>query len=175
VNRLLALEAFKQVTAPFAGRITARQIDVGSLVNVGSGSPGTPLYTVAQTNPLNIFANVPQSDAPSVHEGLKVRLLVEEYPTRNFEATVVRTADALDPASRTLNTEMQIANDDGALFSGMYAQLEFTLRDAGSPIVIPASAFVFGADGSKVATLTKDSRVHGKRLQSAAISALKLR
>jgi RND family efflux transporter MFP subunit len=164
VNRLLALEGFKQVTAPFAGRITARQIDVGSLVNVGSGSTGTPLYTVAQTNPLNIFVNVPQSDAPSIHDGLKVRLLVEEYPTRNFEATVVRTADALDPASRTLNTEMQIANDDGALFAGMYAQLEFTLLDAGSPIVIPASAFVFGADGSKVATLTKDGRIHWQKI-----------
>ena len=164
VNRLLALESFKQVTAPFAGRITARQIDVGSLVNVGSGSTGTPLYTIAQTNPLNIFVNVPQSDAPSIHDGLKVRLLVEEYPARNFEATVVRTADALDPASRTLNTEMQIANDDGALFAGMYAQLEFTLLDALSPIVIPASAFVFGADGSKVATLTKDSRVHWQKI-----------
>lgn len=164
LNRLLALEAFKQVTAPFDGRITARQIDVGSLVNVGSGTTGTPLYTIAQTNPLNIFVNVPQSDAPSIHDGLKVRLNVEEYSNRDFEATVVRTAKALDPASRTLNTEMQIANDDGALFAGMYGQLEFTLARAGSRIVIPANAFVFGAGGSMVAVLTKEDRIHWQKI-----------
>lgn len=165
VNRLLALEAFKNVTAPFAGRVTARQIDIGSLVNVGSGNAGTPLYTIAQTNPLNIFVNVPQSDAPLIHEGLKVRLLVEEYPNRDFEATVVRTASALDPISRTLNTEIQIGNDDGALYAGMYARLKFTLRDAGSPIVIPANAFVFGNDGSQVATLTGNNRVHWQKIE----------
>lgn len=165
VDRLLALEAFKKVTAPFAGRVTTRQIDVGSLVNVGSGSAGTPLYTIAQTNPLNIFVNVPQSEAPSIYDGLKVRLLVEEYPNRDFEATVVRTARALDPVSRTLNTEIQIANDDGALFAGMYAQLKFTLREAGARIVIPANAFVFGADGSRVATLTKDNHIHWQKIE----------
>jgi len=164
VNRLLALEDFKKVTAPFDGRITARQIDVGSLVNIGSGNTGTPLYMIAQTNLLNIFVDVPQSDAPAICDGMKVRLFVEEYPNRDFEATVVRTAGALDPSSRTLNTEMQIANNDGALFVGMYVQLKFTLRNPSSPIVIPANAFVFGADGSRVATLTKDNRVHWQKI-----------
>ena len=79
------------------------------------------MYQIAQTNPLNIFVNVPQSNAPEIHEGLAAKLLVNEYPNRNFEARVTRTAAALDPASRTLNTELQIPNDDGALYSGMYA------------------------------------------------------
>jgi membrane fusion protein, multidrug efflux system len=105
VERLAALEAFKNVTAPFAGRITARLIDIGTLVSAGSGSAGTTLYQIAQTNPLNIFVDVPQSNAPDIHSGLAAKLLVSEYPKRDFEATVTRTAAALNPASRTLNTE----------------------------------------------------------------------
>jgi RND family efflux transporter MFP subunit len=165
VARLMALEAFKNVTAPFAGRITARQIDVGTLVSAGSGSAGTTLYEIAQTNPLNIFANVPQSNAPDIHEGLAAKLLVEEYPNRDFEATVIRTAAALDPASRTLNTELQIPNDDGALYAGMYAHVKFTLSDGNGPIIIPADAFVFKTEGPQVATLTKDDRIHWQKIQ----------
>lgn len=160
VDRLAALEQFKRVVAPFSGTITSRQIDVGTLVTADSASSGTPLYTIAATNPLNVFVNVPQSDAPSIHVGLKVKLLVEEYPTRDFEATVVRTAGALDPNSRTLNTEMQIENDDGALFAGMYAQLKFALTSHARPNVIPANAFAFRKEGSQVALLTNDNKIH---------------
>ena len=165
VERLMALEAFKNVTAPFAGRITARLIDIGTLVSAGSGSAGTTLYQIAQTNPLNIFVNVPQSNAPDIHEGLAAKLLVNEYPNRNFEARVTRTAAALDPASRTLNTELQIPNDDGALYAGMYAYVKFTLSDGNGPIIIPANAFVFKTEGSQVATLTKDDRIHWQKIQ----------
>lgn len=165
VDRLVALEAYKRVTAPFTGTITSRQIDVGTLVNAGSGSSGTPLYTIAATNPLNIFVNVPQSDAPSIHVGQKVKLLVQEYPNRDFVATVVRTAGALDPASRTLNTEMQIENDDGALFAGMYVQLKFSLNSKERPVVIPANAFAFRTEGSQVAMVTADSKVHWQTIE----------
>ena len=165
VERLMALEAFKNVTAPFAGRITARLIDIGTLVSAGSGSAGTTLYQIAQTNPLNIFVNVPQSNAPDIHDGLAAKLLVNEYPNRNFEARVTRTAAALDPASRTLNTELQIPNDDGALYAGMYAYVKFTLSDGNGPIIIPANAFVFKTEGPQVATLTKDDRIHWQKIQ----------
>ena len=165
VERLAALEAFKNVTAPFAGRITARLIDIGTLVSAGSGSAGTTLYQIAQTNPLNIFVDVPQSNAPDIHEGLAAKLLVEEYPNRDFEARVVRTAAALDPASRTLNTELQVPNDDGALYAGMYAHVKFTLSDGNGPIIIPANAFVLTSEGSQVATLTKDNRIHWQKIQ----------
>ena len=165
VARLMALEAFKNVTAPFAGRITARLIDIGTLVSAGSGSAGTTLYQIAQTNPLNIFVNVPQSNAPDIREGLAAKLLVNEYPNRNFEAKVTRTAAALDPASRTLNTELQIPNDDGALYAGMYAYVKFTLSDGNGPIIIPANTFVFKTEGPQVATLTKDDRIHWQKIQ----------
>ena len=165
VERLVALETFKNVTAPFAGRITARLIDIGTLVSAGSGSAGTTLYQIAQTNPLNIFVNVPQSNAPDIHEGLAAKLLVNEYPNRDFEAKVTRTAAALDPASRTLNTELQIPNDDGALYAGMYAYVKFTLSGGNGPIIIPANAFVFETKGSQVATLTKDDRIHWQKIQ----------
>ena len=165
VARLMALEAFKNVTAPFDGRITARLIDIGTLVSAGSGSAGTTLYQIAQTNPLNIFVNVPQSNAPDIHDGLAAKLLVEEYPNRNFEAKVVRTAAALDPASRTLNTELQISNDDGALFAGMYAHVKFTLSGGNGPVILPANAFVFKTEGPQAATLTKDGRIHWQKIQ----------
>jgi membrane fusion protein, multidrug efflux system len=165
VARLMALEAFKNVTAPFDGRITARLIDIGTLVSAGSGSAGTTLYQIAQTNPLNIFVNVPQSNAPEIHEGLAAKLLVNEYPNRNFEARVTRTAAALDPASRTLNTELQIPNDDGALYSGMYAYVKFTLSDGNGPVILPANAFVFKTEGPQAATLTKDGRIHWQKIQ----------
>jgi RND family efflux transporter MFP subunit len=165
VARLMALEAFKNVTAPFDGRVTARLIDIGTLVSAGSGSAGTTLYQIAQTNPLNIFVNVPQSNAPEIHEGLAAKLLVNEYPNRNFEARVTRTAAALDPASRTLNTELQIPNDDGALYAGMYAYVKFTLSDGNGPVILPANAFVFKTEGPQAATLTKDGRIHWQKIQ----------
>ena len=165
VARLVALEAFKKVTAPFDGRITARLIDIGTLVSAGSGSVGTTLYQIAQTNPLNIFVNVPQSNAPDIREGLAAKLLVNEYPNRDFEARVTRTAGALDPASRTLNTELQIPNDDGALYAGMYVYVKFTLSDGNGPMIIPANAFVFKTEGPQVATLTKDGRIHWQKIQ----------
>ena len=165
VDRLVALEDFEKVVAPFTGRITSRLIDIGTLVSAGSGTAGTPLYTIAQTNPLDIYVNVPQSNVPYIHVGLGVELLVTEYPNRHFKGNVIRTAGALDPASRTLNTEIEIPNDDGALYAGMYAQVKFTLNEDHSPIIIPANAFVFKVGGSQVATLTPDHKIHWQKIE----------
>jgi membrane fusion protein, multidrug efflux system len=166
VEILVALQAFKNVTAPFAGRITSRAIDVGTLVSAGSGSVGTVLYTLAKTNPLDIFVTVPQTNVPSIHAGLAVRLLAPEYLDRVFEAKVIRTAGALDPASRTLLTEVEIPNDDGALYAGMYAQVKFTLQDQTNPLTIPANTFVFKTEGSQVAMLTKGNKIHWQKIQT---------
>ncbi len=165
VERLVALQEFNNVTAPFQGRITSRVIDVGSLVSAGSGTAGTALFTLAKTNPLDIYVSVPQTDVPAIHDGLSVRLLVPEYPNRDFEAKVIRTAGALDPQSRTLVTEVEIPNDDGALYAGMYAEVKFALEDKDRPIIIPANAFVFKAEGSEVVTLTKENKVHWQKIQ----------
>ena len=165
VRVLTETQGFKQVTAPFAGRITARKVDVGSLVSAGSGTAGTALYTLAMTDPLDIYVSVPQTNVPSIHDGLDVDLLVPEYPSRKFTAKVVRTAGALDPTSRTMLTEVEIPNKDGALYAGMYAQVKFSLPNPDGPLVIPANAFAFRVEGAQVATLTNDNKIHWQSLK----------
>ena len=164
VARLEALQAFKQVTAPFEGTITSRKIDVGSLVSQGSGTAGTVLFTLAQIDPLRIFIDVPQADSPLIAVGMEAKLDVRERANRNFTGHVTRTAGALDPTSRTLLTEVEIPNHDGALFVGMYAQVKFTLANQGAPIIIPDSAFVFRPEGPLVAVVTNENKIHWQKI-----------
>jgi membrane fusion protein (multidrug efflux system) len=165
LERLEQLEGFKKITAPFAGTIVARNVDVGTLVSSGSGTSGTLLFNLAQTDPLRIFVNVPQTNVPSIRTGITARLLVPEYPARDFEGQVVRTAGALDPASRTLLTEVEIPNHDGALFPGMYAQIKFTLQEASAPIIIPENAFLFRSEGTQVAIADEHNRIHWQTIR----------
>jgi len=157
--------AFNQIIAPFDGRITNRYLDVGALVSAGSGAAGTAIYDLAQTDPLRIYVYVPQTDAPLIHLGGTARLLVREHPDRDFIATVTRTAGAIDPASRTLLTELQIPNKDGALYSGMYAEAEFVLKDtSAAPIIVTANAFQFGTAGPQV-VVVRDGKIHWQAIQ----------
>ncbi len=165
VARLEQLQGFKKIIAPFDGRITSRLIDVGSLVSQGSGTVGTVLYTLAQVDPLRVFVFVPQSDAPLITTGLKAKVLVAERANRDFIGQVTRTAGALDPTSRTLLTEVQVPNHDGALLAGMYAQVKFELEDSGAPIFIPSDAFVFRTEGPQVATVTKENKIHWQKIE----------
>jgi RND family efflux transporter MFP subunit len=165
LERLEQLEGFKKITAPFAGTITARNVDVGTLVSSGSGTSGTLLFNLAQTDPLRIFVYVPQANVPSITTGITAQLLVPEYPGRDFEGRVVRTAGALDPASRTLLTELEISNHDGALFPGMYAQVKFTLQEANAPVIIPENAFIFRSEGTQVAIADEHNRIHWQTIR----------
>jgi membrane fusion protein, multidrug efflux system len=165
LERLEQLEGFKKITAPFAGTITARNVDVGTLVSSGSGTSGTLLFNLAQTDPLRIFVYVPQTNVPSIRTGIIAQLLVPEYPTRDFEGRVVRTAGALDSVSRTLLTELEIPNHDGALFPGMYAQVKFTLQEANAPIIIPENAFIFRSEGTQVAIADEHDRIHWQTIR----------
>jgi RND family efflux transporter MFP subunit len=160
VQRLTELQKFKHVTAPFDGKITSRKIDIGSLVSEGSGTAGTVLFTLAQTDPLRVFVDVPQADAPLIEVGSEVKVLVNERANRDFTGKVTRTAGAIDPTSRTMRVEVQVPNHDGALFAGMYATVKFTLHDQASPIIIPSNVFVFRSNGTQVATVTKDNKIH---------------
>lgn len=165
VSRLEQLQGFKKIVAPFDGRITSRKIDVGSLVSQGSGTAGTVLYTLAQIDPLRIFVYVPQSDSPLVAVGMDTKILVQEYANRDFTGKVTRTAGALDPTSRTMLTEVQVPNHDGALFAGMYAQVKFELVDKGAPILIPSNVFVFRPEGPQVAVVTKENKIHWQKIE----------
>ncbi len=165
LSRLEQLQAFKKITAPFAGKITARKIDNGSLVSAGSGTSGTVLFTLAQTDPLRVFVDVPQDEAGLIKVGSEARLIVKELAGRDFIGKVTRTSGALDPAARTLRTEVGIPNHDGALFSGMYAQVRFELSDTSSPIIIPANVFVFRSGGTEVALVTPDNKIHWQKIE----------
>ena len=159
VENLQVQQNFQKITAPFTGVITKRAVDVGALVSAGGSNTGTLLFAIAQSDPLRIFVNVPQSDAPDIVEGMKAKVLVPEYPGRDFEGVVARTAGAIDPASRTLLTEVDIPNHDGALYAGMYGQIKFVLEQKSPSLLIPANAFTFKTAGSQVAVV-RDGRIH---------------
>ena len=164
VGQLQQLLAYNQVTAPFPGTITARKIDVGALVSAGSGSAGTPLFSLAKTDPVEIYVKVPEVNAPSIQDGMAAGIIVQELKKREFAGKVVRNSGALDFQSRTLLTQVEIQNHEGTLLSGMYAQVKFTLVDANAPLIIPSTAFVFRGTGTQVVILDKDNKVHWQRI-----------
>jgi RND family efflux transporter MFP subunit len=165
VNQLEQLVAFNQIIAPFDGVITYRYLDIGALVSAGSGAAGTAIYGLAQTDPLRIYVYVPQENAPEIRVGATAKLLVREYPGREFIATVTRTAGAIDPASRTLLTELQIPNKEGTLYAGMYGEIEFGLHGgAQGPIIVPANAFMFRPEGPQV-VVVRGNKIHWQTLQ----------
>jgi RND family efflux transporter MFP subunit len=160
VQRLAELQAFRQVRAPFAGVITARNVDVGALVSAGSGASIREMFRLAQTHTLRVFVNVPQSEAPAVRQGLACILEVEEYRGRRFPGTVARTANALDAASRTLLTEVRTPNPDGILLPGMYATVNFRVRRQNPPLLIPSAAFRNTAGGPVAAVVGEGAVIH---------------
>jgi len=161
VQRLMALQSFQKVEAPFAGIITARGTDRGALITSGSGSAASPpLFRVAHVENLRIFVNVPQTFVRSIVPGQEVRVLVPEYPQRPFVGKIASTAGALDPASRTLLTEVRLRNEDLALMPGMYAQVKFSLTPADAVWVVPATALIARAAGPQVAAVHTDGTVH---------------
>ncbi len=159
--RLNELLAYLTVRAPFDGVITERNVDEGALVTDGS----TLLFRIAQTDRLRTFLNVPQSDAPSVRVGQKAFLAIPDLPGRKFPAAVTRTANALDPASRTLLVEVQAANPDGELLPGMYAQVDLAVPRKNPALVIPSDTLVVHSDGPQVAVVDGNGLVHFRHIQ----------
>jgi RND family efflux transporter MFP subunit len=164
LRQLEKVQGFQQILAPFAGKIAARNIDVGTLVTAGTGNSGTPLFSLVQSDVLRVYVFAPQENAPSIHEGLAAKIVLQEYPGQEFDGKVTRTAGALDPQSRTLQVEVQVPNHQGKLYAGMYGQVKFLLADDNAPIVVPADAFVFRAEGPQVVTVTNDNRIHWQKI-----------
>jgi len=159
VQRLLALQSFQKVEAPFAGIITTRGIDRGALITSGSGTGASPLFRIARVENLRIFVNVPQTFVRSIVPGQEARILVPEYPHRPFVGRIASTAGALDPTSRTLLTEVRLGNEDHALMPGMYAQVKFSVVPADAVWVIPATALLARAAGSQVIAVGRGGTV----------------
>ena len=160
VQRLTALQSFQQLAAPFDGIITARAVDRGALIPAGSGSASAPLFRIARAERLRIYVRVPQTWVRALTPGGQARVLVPEFPERTFLGHVVSTAGALDQASRTLLTEVQIPNDDGSLLPGMFANVHLAITRAEPPLWLPATALILGAGGMQVALVRDDQTVH---------------
>ncbi len=160
VRRLEELESFKNVYAPFSGVLTRRNVDPGALINSGAGAAGKELFDIARVDPLRVYVSVPQAYAPSMKVGVKATVTLQEFPGQKFMGVVVRTADAIDPATRTLNTEVDVPNQDGKLLPGSFGQVHFVTGTSVPRITIPVNAMLFRAEGPRAAVVDKDDRVH---------------
>ena len=158
VRRLEQLESFKHIYAPFSGVITQRNTDVGALINAGaSGQKG--LFDLAQVDPLRVYVSVPQSYSPSVRPGMPAYIQLDEYPGKKFSGKVARSADAIDPGTRTLLTEVDVENRDGKLLPGAYAQVHFAVPVQTVRISVPVNALLFRAEGPRVAVVGPDDKI----------------
>jgi RND family efflux transporter MFP subunit len=159
VARLRELESFKRVVAPFSGVITARNTDIGALINAGQ-STGAELFRIADMHKLRIFVQVPEGYAAVTRPGLEADLRFAEQPGRTFTATTVRTSNALDPTLRTLQVELELDNANRDVFPGAYAEVHFKLPASAQSLRLPANTVLFRAAGLQVATL--DGQKHVK-------------
>jgi RND family efflux transporter MFP subunit len=158
VARLQELESFKRITAPFDGVVTARNTDIGALIDAGQ-TTGTALFRVADTNKLRVYVDVPEPYAPKTQPGIQVALRFNEHPGKDYPAVLVRTARALEPTLRTLRVELQVDNSRGELFPGAYAEVHFKLPGSSSTLRIPATALIFRSQGLQVATVDGSNKV----------------
>ena len=165
VDRLQQLTGFERVYAPFEGIITARNVDPGTLITSGSTQQTTQLFSLAQVDTLRIFVYVPQAYAFDVRVGQSADVALREQPDRVFTGTVTRTAGAIDTASGTLLTEVQVPNHDEALLSGSYVTVHFKLHRANPPLLIPGTALLVNGAGIRVAVIGSDATLHYKPIQ----------
>ena len=154
VDRLDQMVGFEKVYAPFTGTITARDVDIGTLINAGAGTAGGhEMFHMDDEHVMRVYVNVPQIDSPSCTPGTPADLTLEQYPGRRFHGKVVRTAKAVDPTSRTLLVEVDVPNPNGVLVPGDYTEVHFNLHVVKQTLIIPAAALLFRQEGLRVATV----------------------
>ncbi len=164
VRRLERIQSFERLLAPFEGVVTGRNVERGDLVTAGGGG-ARARFTVAQARTLRIQVRVPQAYAVDLRPGQAAEVLVRERPGRSFSGKVARTAEALDPSSRTLLTEVQLDNSAGQLLPGMYAQIRFAVPRSRPVVTIPADALIANAQGTRVAVVDRQNRVHFRQVE----------
>jgi RND family efflux transporter MFP subunit len=158
VDRLAAEEGFKRLVAPFDGIVTARETDIGALINVGAAG-GAELFVVSDTRKLRVYVNVPQNYVPSVPPGTKATISVPEHPGKTYSGTVESSADAVDPSSGTTLMQLIVDNAAGEMMPGDYASIHLQVIPRAHVLSIPSSALIFDAKGLSVATVQSDNRV----------------
>jgi RND family efflux transporter MFP subunit len=159
LRRLQELKSFQQVTAPFRGVITRRNVDIGTLINAGNGGAAEQLFFLAQTDPIRVFVNVPESSAASIHPGLGAYVELTQYPGQKFQGKVARTSEAIDLATRTLNTEIDVPNKSGQLLPGGFGQVHLAVKATGQRLQVPVNALLFRSEGLRAVVIDSGNKV----------------
>jgi len=159
VKQLQALQSFEKIYAPFDGVVTARNTDIGDLINSGSsGVPKTDLFHIAQPGMLRVYVNVPEEYSQGVKPGMTANLNLAEFPGRPFQGKLVRTAEAIDVTTRTLLVEIDVNNPSGTLFTGSYAEVHLKVPTQASTFLLPVNTLLFRSQGLQVG-IVKDGKV----------------
>jgi RND family efflux transporter MFP subunit len=164
VRQLEAMESFKQIVAPFDGVVTARNTDVGALINAGS-TAGQELFEVSDLHRVRIYVQVPQAYSAQLHPGLHATFVLPQYPGRTFDATLVTTSNAMNVTSRSMQVELQADNPDGTLLGGSYCEVEFHIPGDPNMVRVPATALLPVDHGAQVAVLGDGNKVVLKPVQ----------
>ena len=167
-NQLRALQGFQKVVAPCDGVITNRLVDAGALVAAGGASGTTLLLSMAKTDILRIYVDVPQSDYRFIHNNDQADLLLQEFPGQTFSGTVTNISGSLNPNSRTLQTELRIDNHTHVLKPGSYAEVRFNYKNPKPPVIIPSNAAITKNDGLYVAAVTDGKQQRSRKVLSAS-------
>ena len=158
VERLEALAGYKKISVPFDGVVTARDTDVGALINAGGGT-GPAMFVVSDITKLRVYVNVPQNYVPAIKIGAKAAITMPEYPNRSFAATVEASSQSVEVSSGTTRMQLALDNSAGELMPGGYANVRLSLQRDVVPLHIPASALIFNSSGLRVATVGPDDKV----------------
>ena len=159
VSHLKELQGFKKIFAPYAGVITARNATTGMLVDAGGSNGAKELFHIAATSKLRLFVNVPEIYSRAIKPGLSADFVLAEHPGRRFAGVLVRTADAIDVASRTFLSEFQMDNPNGEILTGAHAQARLKIPVQATAFFLPVNTLIFRADGLQAAKVLGDNRV----------------
>lgn len=186
LDRLLTLQAYERITAPFDGIVTARNVDVGALISANGSTQGPDrasqaapsdvpssgeIFRVAQIGRLRVLVSLPQNEASGIHVGQSASVTVDELPNRTFAGRITRTSSALDANSRTLLTEIQVDNPTGVLLPGMYTTVRFETYREDPPFLVPDASLVVEANGTSLAILRPLDREQQQKLGSEGLSS----
>ena len=158
VRRLEQLQSFEKIYAPFDGVITARNTDIGHLINSGAGGPASELFHIASIRTMRVYINVPQQYSQAAKPGINAYLTLQEFPGRHFKGELVRTADSIDQASRTLLVEVDADNASGEILPGAYTEVHLSVPSAAPALIVPVSALIFRGDTLQIGTVQNGNR-----------------
>ena len=153
VARLERMQSYEKVYAPFDGIITARNTDIGALIDAGANSAARELFHLSAIDKIRVFVSVPEAYSRAIHTGDKAKVTLDEFPGEGFAGTLVRTANAIDPASRSLLVEIDVDNADGRLLPGSYAFVHLSLEKPMKSVTVPSNVLIFRKDGLRVAVV----------------------